>query len=148
MSTNVATATFVSAIWSVAFAWDTLPLYASAAVVPLVVILFGLVAYRLRDTVKPEIKVKLISMFWHYAWGCFASGLNGSAVALLSFVGISVGAGQNPQAIQSPNPAMLSYVFGTTLLLKSLEYFTRNPLPLELGNSAAPFSADAKLAVK
>lgn len=92
--------------------------------------------------------VLLLIFLVGYAWGCFASGLNGAATALLGFVGISVGAGQNPQAIQSPNPQMLTYIFGTTFFLKSLEYFTRNPLPVTLDTSTPPFSVDAKIANK
>lgn len=111
--------------------------------------LVALLGYRLRDTVRPEMRARLASMFWHYMWGMFASGLNGAATALLGVVGISVGAGFDPQTVQAPNGQMPAYIFGVTFALKALEYFTRNPLPVTIdGASTPPFSTDAKLATK
>ncbi len=120
----------------------------AAIQISLLAALVALVGYRLRSGIKPETAARLTGMFWHYAWGMFASGLNGAATALLGVVGISVGAGFDPQTVQAPNSHMPAYIFWVTFALKALEYFTRNPLPISLEGTSPPFSSDAKAAMK
>lgn len=102
-------------------------------------LLLGLIAYRLRDAVKPATRERLQQMWWHYCWGCFSAGMNGAVVGVKGTLGVAAGAAFNPQQIQAPNPTIGLYVFSTAFVLNALDWFSKNPLPTELIGTKSPF---------
>ncbi len=105
--------------------------------------LIGLLTYRFREVVPPATRAKLMRMFFHYQWGMFTSGLNGAVLAVKGTLGVAAGAAFNPEQIQAPNPTLGLYVFGVAFLLNALDWFSKNPLPTKLDETAAPFPAVA-----
>jgi hypothetical protein len=105
----------------------------------LLAVLVGLLLYKYRTTVPQVWREKVTRMFWHYCWGCFSAGMNGASMTIKGSFGVAAGASLSPQQVQPLNLTILLSMFLGSFALNAVDWFTKNPLPTDLGTTP-PFT--------